>query len=409
MSNMINIRRDVQDTFYRYKMPRLQSKIEGKGNGIKTVIPNMSDIAKALARPALYTTKYFGFELGAQVIVSPDVDRYIVNGAHDAGKLQDCLDGFIDKFVLCKACKNPETELVVNSKTGDIIRDCKACGKQTPVDLRHKLANVIVKNPPEKKKKSKKDKAAKKKEASDEDDGEENGDIDAGSDDELTRSIQMAAAQLPANGSKDDDVKWSVDTSEAAVKARVAGLADGVDKLVLAGGDDDDDDDAGGETNYDVLGNWIEENKATCSDIEIYKKAQELEIESKHKTLAVLVQCLLDKDILKQIPKHAPLFSKLKTSDRHEKALLGGLERVVGQLHPELLPGTSKILMILYEHDLLTEPVVEKWGAKASKKYVDKDTSKKIRKAAEPFLQWLAEAESDEDDSDEEDDEDDDE
>lgn len=33
------------------------AKVEGKGNGIKTVIANMSDIAKALARPP--TCKYF--------------------------------------------------------------------------------------------------------------------------------------------------------------------------------------------------------------------------------------------------------------------------------------------------------------------------------------------------------------
>src|SRR5258706_11321311 len=32
-------------------MPVLLTKIEGKGNGIKTVIPNMSDVAKALSRP----------------------------------------------------------------------------------------------------------------------------------------------------------------------------------------------------------------------------------------------------------------------------------------------------------------------------------------------------------------------
>jgi translation initiation factor 2 beta subunit (eIF-2beta)/eIF-5 len=36
---------------------KLLSKIEGKGNGIKTVIPNLSDIAKALARPAAYPIK----------------------------------------------------------------------------------------------------------------------------------------------------------------------------------------------------------------------------------------------------------------------------------------------------------------------------------------------------------------
>ncbi len=32
-------------------MPLLQTKIEGKGNGIKTVVPNMSDVARALSRP----------------------------------------------------------------------------------------------------------------------------------------------------------------------------------------------------------------------------------------------------------------------------------------------------------------------------------------------------------------------
>lgn len=48
----VNIRRDVTDPFYRYKMERLQSKIEGKGNGIKTVIVNLSNVADQLARPA---------------------------------------------------------------------------------------------------------------------------------------------------------------------------------------------------------------------------------------------------------------------------------------------------------------------------------------------------------------------
>lgn len=45
---IVNIRRDVDDKFYRYRMPLLEIKIEGKGNGIKTVVPNMSDIARAL-------------------------------------------------------------------------------------------------------------------------------------------------------------------------------------------------------------------------------------------------------------------------------------------------------------------------------------------------------------------------
>ena len=55
----LNVNRQVQDAFYRYKMPRLQAKVEGKGNGVKTVIPNMVDIARALGRPP--TCKYISF------------------------------------------------------------------------------------------------------------------------------------------------------------------------------------------------------------------------------------------------------------------------------------------------------------------------------------------------------------
>ena len=61
------------------------------------------------------------------------------------------------------------------------------------------------------------------------------------------------------------------------------------------------------------------------------------------------------------------------------------------------------ILQSYYHHDLISEEVVKKWGSKASKKYVDLPSSRKIRKAAQPFLTWLDEAEEEE--SDEEDDE----
>jgi len=60
-------------------------------------------------------TKYFGCELGAQTQFDNKNDRYIVNGSHTCDKLQDLLDGFIHKFVLCPECDNPETNLVCNN------------------------------------------------------------------------------------------------------------------------------------------------------------------------------------------------------------------------------------------------------------------------------------------------------
>lgn len=79
---------------------------------------------------------------------------------------------------------------------------------------------------------------------------------------------------------------------------------------------------------------------------------------------------------------------------------MGGIERFIGlrgQKDAKFYDETSKILMVLYNEDILPEEFLTKWGTKASKKYIDLPTSKKVRKSAEAFLTWLAEAESDDD------------
>ncbi len=78
------------------------------------------------------------------------------------------------------------------------------------------------------------------------------------------------------------------------------------------------------------------------------------------------------------------------TSEKHQKSLLGGIERFVGLSHPDLLSSVPKILMELYQADLLEEELIKQWGTHVSKKYVDKETSKKVRKSSEPFLKVRA-------------------
>ncbi|KAK4945754.1 eukaryotic translation initiation factor 5 [Elasticomyces elasticus] len=422
----INIRRDVTDPFYRYKMERLQSKIEGKGNGIKTVIPNLPSVAASLARPSAYLIKYFGFELGAQTNTNPKDDRWIINGAHDAGKLQDSLDGFISRFVLCKSCKNPETE--VNIKDGRIILDCKACGQRTQVDIRHKLSGFILKNEPAKGgKKTKKDKMTRRERAkaesnengsanggsphdsnSDKGDAEEGDyELEAGSDDEFTKQITESAKVIgtDTNGTKDEE--WAIDTSAEAIAARAKELPSDLKRSLAF--DEDEEGEENGTNVYDQLGTWIiDETKEKGSvtkvdDVDIYKKAKELGIESKYKTLTVLAQTIFDENIVKQIPARAGMLkTMIGDSEKHMKAFLGGTERFVGNDHTDLIPQVPAILMGYYQHDLLSEEVAKGWGQKASKKYVDIATSRKVRQAAEKFLQWLDEAESDEDDDDDE-------
>ncbi|KAL5534719.1 hypothetical protein ACEPAG_1183 [Sanghuangporus baumii] len=397
MAKVVNIRRDVDDKFYRYRMPVLLTKIEGKGNGIKTVVPNMSDIARALSRPPTYPTKFFGCELGAQTTFDEKGDRYIVNGAHDATRLRELLDQFIDKFVLCGECKNPETDLII-TKGDIIIRDCKACGQRTTVDMRHKLTTFIIKNPPKVSKKSKKAGLTENGGGSP---SAEAAEVEgAESDDELTKRIKLEAAELADKTNLRED-EWAVDTSPEAVKARVEALG-GELRSNLTIGDDDSDEDA--NSPYKQIGQWAKENRETASAVDIYKHAQDLGIEKKHKTLQVLVQNLFTENIVSEIPKFGALFAKMTTSERHQKSLLGGVEIFVGVTHPDLVPSVPKILMALYQYDVLEEEVIKQWGTHVSKKYVDKDISKKVRKASEPFLKWLdeAEAEDEEEESDEE-------
>ena len=78
----------VDDPEYRYKMPSVFGKIEGRGNGIKTVIPNISEVALALHREPGEVNKFFGTELGAQTTYNADTDRAVVNGAHTDQVLQ---------------------------------------------------------------------------------------------------------------------------------------------------------------------------------------------------------------------------------------------------------------------------------------------------------------------------------
>lgn len=121
----------TDDAFYRYKMPAIMTKIEGNGNGIKTVFPNLQEIATKLNRPPHIINKFFGKELGAQATQIKTDDKFLVMGSHTQQRLQDTVYRFINKFVLCKACRNPETGMAYEKKK--LFLKCKSCGSRTDI------------------------------------------------------------------------------------------------------------------------------------------------------------------------------------------------------------------------------------------------------------------------------------
>jgi len=384
----LNVNTKVQDSFYRYKMPPIIAKVEGKGNGIKTVIVNMVDVARALLRPPTYVTKYFGCELGAQTQFDIKAERYIVNGCHDQRKLQDMLDGFIKKFVLCEKCENPET--VIKVKKNLVGASCRACGHAYVMDMRHKLTTFILKNPPEKeidaqgtsvtnKKDRKKEKAKDgKKEGSD--DNENGDDYD------------------------DDDADWGEETSEEAVRQRMEALSGGLGGLVI-----DNDLEKSEEDRINIFYKFVV-NKKNAGPInqgvgakEVIAEADRLEV--RNKAPIVLCELLFNDKMFKekQIEKYSNLMLRFThENQKAQKYLLGGIEKTVEVHAAVLMPRVPHILKALYEEDILEEEVLFEWAKKVSKKNVSKETSAKIHEKAQPFIKWLKEAEEESESDDDE-------
>lgn len=376
MANNLNVNRNVVDPYYRYKMPKLQAKVEGKGNGIKTVIANMVEIAKALERPPMYPTKYFGCELGAQTNFDTKNDRYIVNGDHDATKLQNLLDGFIRKFVLCASCDNPETTYSIRKNT--IYAKCKACGHSYIIDPKHKLSSFIVKNPPPQNNDEDKDSSKKENTSPTEEKNTDSFDFD----------------DQPPEVIVDDDDWCPVEEEQIAVTSAIG-------KLVI-----DKDLDKPIEDRLDMLYHFIKEakkNGTICSGRILLNEAERLEL--KVKTPLLLCDVIFDQDILKQIPQYRSLLLGFTRNDKKaQRYLLGGIEQVINKYKDSLLPKAAHILKCLYDNDVCEEEAILAWAAKPSSKYVKKDFSKEIIIKCEPVINWLKEAEeeSSEEESDDE-------
>jgi translation initiation factor 5 len=390
----VNVNRSVCDTFYRYKMPRILAKVEGKGNGVKTVIANMGDVAKAIGRPPSYPTKYFGCELGAQVFCDQKNDRFVVNGSHDANKLQNLLDGFIKRFVLCPSCDNPETVLTVHQKKGVIGQSCKACGHHGSVDSRHRLSAFILKNPPL----SKVAQAAKN--GGRKNRKETGGSVESNGSSHDGEDSFDSGANVGCTTHDDDDDDWAVDVSETAVKQRMKELGEGVRQFADVGvAPEKDRIDEFFSSVKAMLedGRLLNENGLLRSgvDKELFSLAVKLEI--RDKATLVLAEVLLTASLLKELKTFRVVFLRFcHDCPKAQRYLLSGVEQVLA-LHEHLIPRVPNIFKSLYDLDLVEEEAFLEWEKKSCKKNAH---AAEVRSKAAAFLTWLREASEEESSSD---------
>ncbi len=122
---MIPINKESElDPFYRYKMPKILSKNEGN----KTRLLNIDSVSKALERHEVFLLKFLGYELGTNT----NINSKILNGFFTESVIQETIYKFINTYVCCSKCSNPETILFV---LRDKLRtECKACGSKIKID-----------------------------------------------------------------------------------------------------------------------------------------------------------------------------------------------------------------------------------------------------------------------------------
>eukprot|EP00250_Pteridium_aquilinum_P019182 c24337_g1_i1 orf=354-1715(-) len=437
------------DAFYRYKMPRLITKVEGRGNGIKTNLVNMVDVAKALARPPSYTTKFFGCELGAQSKFDEKTGTSIVNGAHDTSKLAGLLEHFIKKYVQCYGCGNPETEIVI-TKSQLINLKCAACGFVSDVDMRDKLTTFILKNPPEQKKKGSDKKGMRRAEKERQKEGEaldeemkrakkeskkKKGQEDvskkkSGSDED---ELSPAASQgdHAEEVEEEDDVEWLTDTSFQAAQQRIKEqLTSATSEMVMletaaeelekqmvskskegkkisstngVPGPDLNEDDMTTLRDLSLHDKLVDEFKqCLASGFNASKLAAHLLMDrpqvAEQEAWNAYFEALFEgvsKGLAKEVGKKKLYLSEVVDDEHSQELLLGALEAYFVGASPESRKEieVAGALKVFYDMDLVEEEPILAWYDKGAAEGFS-SISGQVKKLATPFVEWLRSAES---------------
>jgi len=375
----VNIPRDVEDPFYRYKMPVLKAKVEGKGNGIKTVIENMVDIAKAMDRPAEYVIRFFGFELG--LLTKWEGSKYVVHGKFDSEDLSVVLDKFIEKYVLCKQCRNPETDLSVK---GEIINSkCRACGKLSQVDMSHKLSTFILKNAPPSQIKQPQTAPTKK-----------------------TRD-NVKEVKTSQTGDKkvtpqpiEEEVQWSTDTSQAAVEARRRELLGARDRLSQK--EEKGEEKQGqsltlpsGTNPIPILSKYFESGPDPDDCVNELKNLSTKQQWSDTTLIKYIFASLFPgDDMTTNFYKKTDILALFCTSEKHKKIVLYCIEKKMEETK-KLMEQLPSLLNGFFEECIIDEKTLIKWYSNPNKK-ADFKFSKEVREKSKIFIDWLKNAEVEE-------------
>ncbi len=108
------------ETIDRYKLPQLE--IEYKGN--KTIIKNIEKILNFIRRDKKNFKKTFSRILGVQI--NFEGNELIINANVSKQVIENKINEYVNKFVICEVCQKPET--VLEEENNILYLRCLACG-----------------------------------------------------------------------------------------------------------------------------------------------------------------------------------------------------------------------------------------------------------------------------------------
>jgi len=388
----------VDDPEYRYKMPTVYGKIEGRGNGIKTVIPNICAVATSLHRSPAEVNKFFGCELGAQTKYDESTERAVVNGAHNDVVLGDMMHRYIEKFVLCPNCGLPESDY--RFKGESIYHSCKACGAKEMLDMSHKLTTFILAQ----RKKEKNAAKAAEKERKKGDKADKDG--DGGEKKKKKKDKEKKEKDSDDDKKKkkkDKDKKEKKKKSKKKEKTDENGdVADDLAKVEVT--DDAVDDTGAMDLAVDATKKYLADNpEAKVDDIvEVVVNQQMASALKSFDKIFIYVKAVITPDFFKkkEIAKAAPVIMKITGgNDIMERHLISAIECICAD-KPSIFPVMIKQL---FDEDALEEDTIFAWAGEGRSEYtvpsLDEETRAKLRAEAEPVVAWLQESDDDSDDS----------
>jgi translation initiation factor 2 subunit 2 len=107
-------------------------KVKGHHEGTKTVITNFMQIVTCLRRDAEHVIKFLTKELASSGELREK--RLILSRKLASKDVNEKIEKYVNRFVLCPKCKKPDTEL--DNDGGKVFLRCLACGEKHEV---HKI------------------------------------------------------------------------------------------------------------------------------------------------------------------------------------------------------------------------------------------------------------------------------